>query len=113
MGWRNFVGIFNINPKTNPKHKKKQAWTLSSDVCKAGEYIGADPTDSTPIQCPKCKTSCSAGFYMQGSCQGNNYMDTIDCIPCKSCDTGKYRSSLDLCNGSTTADTVQCTDCRY
>lgn len=104
---------FTLNP-CDGTTRQNQGWTISAAICKPGEYIALDATDTQPITCLPCKVQCTApGFYMQGTCQGNTYADTVTCVPCASCASGKYRSGLSQCNGSNAFDTVTCKDCRY
>ena len=89
-----------------------QTWILSPTVCSTGEYIVSDANTTNAIRCARCRTSCSSGHFLQGSCAGNTYRDTTICSECSSCSQGQYRDLLHLCNGSTSVDTVQCRPCR-
>ena len=49
---------------------------------------------------------------MQGRCDGTTKYDAVQCVKCKDCSVGQYRTGVGACNGSTTYDPVGCAACR-
>ena len=60
----------------------------------------------TDISCVNCKSSCGAGYYLDGSCNGLGTKDTIACNQCSTCPAGLKMSSS--CDGTSRSDVVSC-----
>lgn len=92
--------------------RANQTWIQCALSCPAGQYVSKDCTDTAPAECSACKTSCPAGYYMQGECDGTTKSDTIQCVKCRDCASGQYRTNVQACSGSTRVDPVSCAACR-
>lgn len=102
--------MFTQNPCTGAT-AEDQVWEYCDLSCMEGEYILKECTRESPIQCTACRTSCPAGFYLTGSCDGTTQYDAVQCVPCKDCARGEYRQGLDKCDGTTDHDTIECKRC--
>jgi len=100
-----------LNPCTGTT-REDQRWEVCSDSCPAGQYVAAECTEYAYTDCKPCRNACPAGFFLSGSCDGTSRHDSVQCVRCKTCEEGQYRSGADLCSGLTAFDPVQCMPCR-
>ena len=75
----------------------------------AARCLGGTTTDTVLAGCLGCVASCSAGFYLKGTCPGNTRESNL-CVPCdlnKPC-VGQYRAG---CSGSEDTFCADFPDC--
>ena len=82
--------------------------TAESQSCNSGQYItGTVQSRSSTrcagdVDCANCKTTCTNGFFLSGSCTGSQTTDTTKCTAWKVCPQDTY----ELTSPSATQDRV-------
>lgn len=66
--------------------------------CKAGEYRTEYQcmfgTNDANVACASCKSQCSAGSYINGTCTGNSFVDESTCTACGTAASNACPASL-------------------
>ena len=95
--------------KLNTVDTSKCMWcTAESQSCNSGQYItGTVQSRSSTrcagdVDCANCKTTCTNGFFLSGSCTGSKTTDTTKCTAWKVCPQDTY----ELTSPSATQDRV-------
>lgn len=74
-----------------------------------GECLGAEGPTEDMVTCEECVSSCDDGLHLQGKCSGGLRLDTVQCVPCTTCNAGEYLKRR--CAGDGRDDSV-CEPCR-